>query len=287
MSSIRLFRSGVLALLAAASAAAVAPDHPASGSAPAPGEAAASRPILGALAPQPAQVLGGLEIENMEDPLITDVRLGPGDEIGVTVYRHDDLSRTLHVPPSGVVFFPLVGEIRVKNMGMREFRKLLTDGLAKYILDPQVSLEVKASQGQKIVVLGEVKTPGVFHIQEPTSTIEAISLAGGFTNDADLRDVYLVRGGLSGQTATVARLDVKSLLRAGAVEQNPVLKGGEMLYVTATKLENTARFFDRMWRIVRPMVFAEQGVVLFPEAREAALHGTTTKSQRIVIVPAP
>ena len=234
--------------------------------------------------PQPQQPTPEQPVPPPVVPKPTEVALGPGDEVQVIVYRHDELTRTLHVPESGVVFFPLVGELDVKNMGLRDLRKVLTERLAKFIMDPQVSLEMKVVRGQKILVLGEVKAPGVFHIQEPTSAIEAITLAGGFTNDASMKSVFLVRDGTKGtEVPAVTKLDMKALLKLGAFDQNPVLKGGEMLYVTATPMEMTARFFDRVWRVVRPLIFIEQGIIMYPDVVDT-LHGENVRD-RVVVVP--
>ncbi len=224
-------------------------------------------------------------IEEPAKPSVDEINFAPGDEIQVIVYRHDELTRTLHVPGNGVVYFPLVGEIDVTKMGLRQLRLVLTERLSKFILNPQVSLEMKVLQGQKIIILGEVKSPGVFHIQEPTSAIEAIGLAGGFTNDASLKNVFLVHDGAQPTEPVVTKLNLGAVVHTGALDQNPFLKGGELLYVTTTPLEKAARAFDRIWSIVRPIFFVEQGVSIYRNSLQGPTN--TGKTNTVVIVPAP
>ena len=56
--------------------------------------------------------------------------LSPGDEIEIQVYQHDELGLKLTIPPDGVFFYPIVGEINTKGKSLRDLRKIITDGLS-------------------------------------------------------------------------------------------------------------------------------------------------------------
>ncbi|PYT16854.1 MAG: hypothetical protein DMF51_03660 [Acidobacteria bacterium] len=216
------------------------------------------------------------------EPRISEFILGPGDTVEITIYRHDDLNRKTQIQPDHTFFFPLVGNIDTRGMGLRQLRLELTERLSKFFIDPQVSVEITASPNRKIFVLGEVNTPGVYQFDTPTSAVEAISRAGGFTRDAKQRSVLLVRGDLS--NPELRKLDFKLLFRGGAWEQNAQLMSGDLMYVPATSFANVERFFVRIERIIRPIVYFEQSIAVYPQVQDA-LHGKNSGRSVIVVSP--
>jgi len=229
-----------------------------------------------------APAAGASSTAPIQEPRISEFILGPGDTVEITVYRHDDLNRKTQIQPDHTFFFPLVGNIDTRGMGLRQLRTELTQRLSKFFIDPQVSVEITGSPNRKIFVLGEVNTPGVYQFDTPTSAVEAISRAGGFTRDAKQRSVLLVRGDLS--SPELKKLDFKLLLRGGAWEQNAQLMSGDLMYVPATSFANVERFFVRIERIIRPIVYFEQSIAVYPQVQDA-LHGKNSGRSIIVVTP--
>ena len=95
--------------------------------------------------------------EKTKEIKLTEFILGPGDIVEITVYRHDDLKKTVQVDTSGKITYPLVGDIQAGGFSIFQLRDKIRDGLSEYIKDPQVSISVTAVQSQKVYVLGEVK----------------------------------------------------------------------------------------------------------------------------------
>ena len=238
---------------------------------------AADRPVAETSPPADAP-----SAKPIPEPRISEFILGPGDTVEITVYRHDDLNRKTQIQPDHTFFFPLVGNIDTRGMGLRQLRIELTERLSRFFIDPQVSVEITASPNRKIFVLGEVNTPGVYQFDTPTSAVEAISRAGGFTRDAKQRSVLLVRGDLS--SPELKKLDFKLLLRGGGWEQNAQLLSGDLMYVPATSFANVERFFVRIERIIRPIVYFEQGIAVYPQVQDA-LHGKNSGRSVIVVSP--
>src|SRR5262245_44021059 len=146
--------------------------------------------------------------QNMvKKPRISDLVLGPGDVMEITVYRQDDLTKKIQIPPDGRIFYPFVGEVQAAGLSAVRLREKLTEGLAPYFVDPQVSIAVTTLKSEKVYILGEVERPGIFALESGMSTLEAISGAGGFTQDAKWSNVLLIRNGL--ETPQVASLDLK------------------------------------------------------------------------------
>lgn len=155
--------------------------------------------------------------------------LGPGDKIEITVYRHDELSKTLWIGPSGKIIYPLIGDIQASGLSIFELREKIRDGLSKYIIDPKVGINIITVQSQSVAVLGEVKKPGSFFLDHPLTVLEAISLAGGFTIKAKQGSVFLIRKGLEKQTVKV--LNLKKAIKKGDLTYNVVLQRGDIIYV--------------------------------------------------------
>jgi len=292
----------------------------------------ASAPEADAAQPVPAAEQAELRI--------SELYLSPGDEIKVTVFQHEELDRSIRIPPSGRIFYPIVGEIDTTGMSMEGLRTHITDGLAgsgdnrfevgdeanirifrhddlttralvmsdgtlqvplagrvavqgltraeateavqvalsaylkspQVILDvvsasssvlienPQVSVEAVKLSGQKIAVLGEVARPGVFVMDAAMSLADAISMAGGTTQDAEKRSVVLVhtRGG----NREPKLLNLSRLLKEGDLSQNPALQTGDLVYVPRSFIASVDRFFEHLTTVVRPIVDIESGIWL-------------------------
>jgi len=174
--------------------------------------------------------------------------LGSGDKVEIIVYRHDDLKRTIQIDTSGKITYPLVGDIQAGGLSIFQLRDKIRDGLLKYIIDPQVSIGVTAVQSQKVTVLGEVKNPGLFNLDISYTALEAISLAGGFTSNAKQQNILLIRGGL--KKPELITLDFKRVFNEQDMTQNVYLQKGDIIYVPVTGIENIARFFDHLQRIL-------------------------------------
>src|ERR1700757_4032901 len=91
-----------------------------------------------------------------------DYRLGPGDSIKVQVYQNPELSMELRVSESGVVSYPLVGNLQLGGLTVTEAERAIARGLKeKDILKaPQVSINVAQVRGNQVAVLGQVQKPG-------------------------------------------------------------------------------------------------------------------------------
>ena len=181
---------------------------------------------------------------------ISEYILGFGDELEISMFRHDDMTKKVRILPDGKIHYPLVGEIKAEGLSANQLRDKLREGLLKYYVDPQVSVIVTSIGSQKIFVLGEVNKPGVFQLDRPKTIVEAISEAAGFTLDAKLRTVLLIRGGPSNPNPSYSVLDLEKTLKERDMTQNVSLRQGDIIYVPATEIANVERFFERIWAII-------------------------------------
>ena len=180
-------------------------------------DAQSSRPTFAAQAQPPAQ-------RQAETPL-NDYILGEEDEIEISVYGNEDLDKTQAVRPGGYITFPLVGSIRASGRTPEQLREQITSQLAAYIRNPQVTVIVRTYNSRKISVLGEVKAPGLHRISSNISILEALSRAGGMTEDADLRSALVLRG------QQIVPVDFTRLLKYADAGQNVPLQPGDVILV--------------------------------------------------------
>jgi polysaccharide export outer membrane protein len=129
---------------------------------------------------------------------ISSYRLGPGDALRVTVFRHEDLSGEFTLDGDGYFALPLVGEVLGGGRTARELESDIEGALKSggYLVDPQVSIQVL--NYRPFYIIGEVNNPGSFEYVNGMTVINAVALAGGFTYRADQDDIVISRGGSSG-----------------------------------------------------------------------------------------
>jgi polysaccharide export outer membrane protein len=126
-------------------------------------------------------------------------KLGPEDVLEVFVYKEPELSTTVTVRPDGRISLPLAGEIEARGKAATELQDQITEKLKKYISAPVVNVMVKQINSLKISVLGEVRKPDVYRIKNRVTVLDAIAMAGGFTDLARPTRVVVIRNSASGQ----------------------------------------------------------------------------------------
>ena len=110
--------------------------------------------------------------------------LGPGDLLSINVFGEDDLSlKEIRVGTNGTISFPLLGEVSVRSMNVRELENTLIRQLKDgYLKKPVVTVSV--IEYRLFYINGEVKKPGGYNFVEGLTIQKAVALAGGFTERA-------------------------------------------------------------------------------------------------------
>ena len=119
--------------------------------------------------------------------------LQAGDLIEVSVWKEQDLQRELLVTPDGMISFPLVGHMQAEGLSVQDLNVKMIEKLAKYIPDPSVTILLRSTAGTRFFVIGKVNRPGQYPMQQPTSILQALSVAGGTTTYADTDDIKVIR----------------------------------------------------------------------------------------------
>jgi polysaccharide export outer membrane protein len=211
-------------------------------------------------------------------PVAAEFTLGVGDAVEISVYRHDDMKTATKINPSGRILLPLVGEIQAAGKTVMQLRDEVSGRLAKYFVDPQVIISVSSLQSQRVLVLGEVRNPGIFVLDTDLTVLDAVARAGGWTVDAKTDAVVLLRQ-VSGRLEPRS-LDVASAIKAGRLVDNSLLQRNDIIFVPTKKIADVARFMGYLASIISPIVLTEGGIVLWPQMIDA-LNGKTSGSVAI------
>jgi len=217
-------------------------------------------------------------------PLKADPFLASGDQIQIRVFRHPDLGLSLAVPESGVIHYPLAGEIQVAGVSVAQLRQVLTDKLDKFVVNPQVDVRVTLRRSQKVVVLGEVRTPSVITMGRPMQAVEVIGHAGGFKVEATKAHVILIR--VEDGKSVRRILDMKKAITMGEMAHNPQIQAGDILYVppsTVTNLDRAARHLSTWLAPIRLI----QDSILVGYNIDDVIRNNPDSVQQVIVTTTP
>ena len=165
-----------------------------------------------------------------------DYVIGPLDKLGIHVFEVRDLSMDqVQVDASGQIDLPLIGKVMAAGKTTGKLADEIAARLGeRYLQSPQVSVTVEDSASQKVTVEGEVKQPGVFQMKGRTTLLQAIAMAGGPADDADLHNVAVIRE-LGG--ARKAAICDYALVRAGRAP-DPLILGDDVVVMNGSAVKS-------------------------------------------------
>jgi len=155
-----------------------------------------------------------------------------GDQITIQVYDQPSLSMELRIPQSGKISYPVIGELQIAGKTIGEIEADLKKRLEAQILNnAQVTVLVKSYIKRSVFVLGSIKKPGSFEIPfgKNLSMLQAISMAGGFSTDADKESILLLRE-YSGKRQ-VFQISYSEIIGKTGSEKTVNLSDGDVLII--------------------------------------------------------
>jgi polysaccharide export outer membrane protein len=130
------------------------------------------------------------------------------------------------VDHQGRIQFPFAGLLPVEGLTEDEARAHLTQKLAKYIANPNITLRVQSYRSKRVYIDGEVKSPGLQAINDiPMTLVEALNRAGGLLPTADQSRIALERGDER------YRINLRELVQKGINPGNIMLAHGDVVRV--------------------------------------------------------
>lgn len=173
----------------------------------------------------------------------TDYRLGAQDLLEISVFGIDDLSREIRINSNGQISLPLIGGVVAGGKTIPELEALISDKLKEggYVQDPQVTVFVKEFTSQRVTLEGALRKPGIYPLTGRTTLLQAIAMAEGLDELADLQGVILFRqvdGKRAGAVYDLAKV------RAG-IMPDPLVYGDDIIVVEKNGSKSAFREFVR------------------------------------------
>jgi polysaccharide export outer membrane protein len=143
-----------------------------------------------------------------------DYVLTANDIVHVKVYQEDDLDAKVRISKDGTIVLALLGTVKVGGQTREQAAHHIRDLLAeKYLVNPQVSLDIVEYAKRRFTVLGQVQRPGTYEMpgDESVNLLQAISMAGGYTRLGTGRGVTVQRG--QGPDKQVLKRDADSMAK--------------------------------------------------------------------------
>lgn len=163
---------------------------------------------IGALADmaKKAGIMGGASAEKPADIKMVDketYHLEPGDKLTIKIFPEDPYIKggDTQLSPEGNVTLPLMGKIPLLGKSVAEAQTVIQQILDRdYLVNPEVTIEVmetlEKTKERSFVFLGQVKKPGTYQFPEGAkkfTLLEAISMAGGFSDIANIKKIKILR----------------------------------------------------------------------------------------------
>jgi len=167
-------------------------------------------------------------------------RINGGDMLHISVYGEQNLNQDVPVQPDGGIAFPLVGNMNVRGMTLKDLQTKVANTLreSQYfpnLTDNEVTVSMVKASGNSVSVVGQVKQPGTFAYDTQLDVMQALSLAGGLTPFASKSKIKILRRDPQGvQTAIL--FDYSDIEDCQHLDKNIVLQGGDVVVVPQASL---------------------------------------------------
>ena len=167
--------------------------------------------------------------------------LTPGDVLDIQFRYTPEFNQTLTVQPDGYISLEVGGDVKVSGRNLQEVRSLILAKARQRLESPEVIVVLKEFQKPYVVVAGEVNQPGKIELREKLTALQAVLLAGGMKESAKSSQVLVFKR-LNADTAEVKVLNVKTLKRTSDLENDLVLRAGDMILVPRNRISKIERY---------------------------------------------
>jgi polysaccharide export outer membrane protein len=168
------------------------------------------------------------DVPNPAQPSEEFYQIGPGDTLGIVLWKEPTLSGTVKVRPDGYVTLPLVNEVQVTGLTTGDLRKVLEEKYKQYITDPFVSIRVESISSVEVFLVGQVTKPGAYPLSGNESLLQVLTRAGGLTIFADRDEIRVVRR--EGAKVREYVVDYDAIVK-GDLKQDILLRPGDRIIV--------------------------------------------------------
>lgn len=152
-------------------------------------------------------------------------KVGPSDILNIDVWHEQEFSGLYTVHSDGKITVKLVGELQAGGKTPNEIQDVVKAALAKFVLNPLVTVTVQDVISKRYYLDGMINRPGEYALAIPTTVLEAISKAGGVQEFANNKKIYILRGDKR------ILFNYKDVIRGKHLEQNILLEPGDHVVI--------------------------------------------------------
>lgn len=162
----------------------------------------------------------------------SEYKLQSTDILSITVHEQPDLNTKTRVTTDGHITFPLLGNVYAEGLTVQELEQKIKDLLEKdYLVHAQVLVFIEGYHPRQFSIMGEVNTPGKYDMpeEEQMTLLEAIAMAGGFTEDAEKNKTTVMR--VKDGKKTTIKVRVKDITDKGQKDKDIELEPNDVIIV--------------------------------------------------------
>jgi polysaccharide export outer membrane protein len=194
-----------------------------------------------------------LSIKNppvMTEENLVPYKLNAGDVLEIKFYKINELNGQTTIRADGRATFPRIGDVFVLGKTTGEVDEELTRLYSGLFNAPDITVAVIQTVKPQIYVLGEVRAPGRFEFQAGMTALQAISMAGGWLESANLGSVILLRAQQSPDAPVPIRLDLKKAVKGETGDT--YLASQDIIYLPESFINKLDEFMNRFFNYIEP-----------------------------------
>ena len=158
-----------------------------------------------------------------------DYVIGPEDVLNVNVWKEAEITSSVPVRPDGKISLPLLNDVQAAGLTATQLGEQISAKLKKYIDEPRVTVVVTQVNSRRYFVLGEVGRAGSFSLLPNMTVLQALSSAGGFSQFANQKNIYILR--VENGKQSKLPFNYREVIKGRNTEQNILLKPGDTIVV--------------------------------------------------------
>jgi polysaccharide biosynthesis/export protein len=177
-------------------------------------------------------------LESFEPPADEEYRLGAGDQIALDFPGHTELAGTHTIGPDGMITLNVAGSVRIADLTRDQASKAIAEALAKFYVDPNVTVKIDKYTANRVRVIGYVQHPGEIPFEGTPTLLDAIGRAGLITPQVTANGVPSNVGPSVPETCTIYRgnstavqVDLREMLLTGNALADMRLRRNDIVFV--------------------------------------------------------
>lgn len=162
--------------------------------------------------------------------------IGPGDALSLKVWGRPEVSTPeMIVGPDGIITVPRIGFIQTAGRTRKSVADEILEKLKQFYSHPELTFSILNYKNNKAFVLGRVENPGVVNFPGEGTLLEALSIAGGYSTEAE--DTYLTRCAIIRGKDVIIWIDLNDLLQNGNMALNAKILNNDVIFIPESQSE--------------------------------------------------